>query len=92
MRFCDLREKDVVNRCDCKRLGRICDLVFDEKRGCISSIIVPGPLRVCGLFGADQEYLIPWERICQIGPDIILVEICEEEALVPRSRGQRLFR
>ena len=43
MRFCELKEKDVINRCDCKKLGQICDLVIDECSGQICSIIVPGP-------------------------------------------------
>lgn len=50
MRFCELKEKDVINRCDCKKLGQICDLVIDECSGQICSIIVPGPPRhVIGL-------------------------------------------
>lgn len=91
MRFCELREKDVINRCDCKRLGRVGDLVFDDKNGCICALIVPGPFRLCGILGPDQEYIIPWNKICQIGPDIILVEICEEEALMPKSRSRNHF-
>ena len=91
MRFCELKEKDVVNRCDCKRLGKVCDLVFDECSGCICSIIVPGPFRICGLLGPDQEFVIPWNKICKVGPDIILVEICEEECLTPRKRTTSLF-
>lgn len=91
MRFCELKEKDVINKCDCKRLGRVCDLVFDECKGCICSIVVPGPPRLCGLLASDQEYIIPWGQICRIGPDIILVEICEEKALVPKRRTSSLF-
>lgn len=85
MHFCELKEKDVINRCNCRRLGRVNDLMFDEKNGCIRSIIVPGPFRLLGLLGPDQEYVIPWKCICQVGPDIILVEICEEEVLMPRK-------
>ena len=73
MRFCELKEKDVINRCDCKKLGQIC------------SIIVPGPPRLCGLLCPDQEYIIPWNCICQIGPDIVLVEITAEKVLSPRK-------
>lgn len=91
MRFCELKEKDVINRCDCRRLGRVCDMIFDEKTGCICSIVVPGPCRLIGLLGPEQEYIIPWNKICKIGPDIILVEICAEEALCPRRRTGSLF-
>ena len=85
MRFCELKEKDVINRCDCKKLCQICDLVIDECSGQICSIIVPGPPRLCGLLCPDQEYIIPWNCICQIGPDIVLVEITAEKVLSPRK-------
>ena len=92
MRFCELKEKDVINRCDCKRLGRVCDLILDECKGCITALVVPGPFRFLGLMGPDQEYIIPWNRICQIGPDIILVEVCEADVLCPRRPvGAPLF-
>ncbi|MCD8249509.1 MAG: YlmC/YmxH family sporulation protein [Lachnospiraceae bacterium] len=85
MRFCELKEKDIVNRCDCKRLGRASDFVFDEKSGAICAVVVQGPNRLLGFLSPDQEYIIPWKCICQIGPDIILVEIHEEETLTPRK-------
>ena len=91
MRFWELKEKDVINRCNCKRLGRVNDLIFDEKKGCICSIVVPGPFRLCGLIGPDQEFIIPWNKICQIGPDAILVEICEEDVLCPKRRSGKPF-
>lgn len=91
IRFCELREKNVINRCDCKCLGRVNDFIFDEKSGCICSIIVPCPFRLCNLFGPEQEFVIPWNKICQIGPDIILVEVCTEEVLTQRNRVRNKF-
>ena len=35
MRVCELREKEVINVCNCKRLGNPVDLVFDACSGCI---------------------------------------------------------
>ena len=57
------------------------DIILDKCSGTVEAIIVPGPGKVCGLFGYDAEYIIPFECICRIGPDIILVEICEEKFL-----------
>ena len=37
MHFCELKEKDVINRCNCRRLGRVNDLILDPKNGCIWS-------------------------------------------------------
>lgn len=77
MRLSDLRNKEVINVKDCCRLGNVCDLEFDCKTGCVTAIIVPGPSRFC-FFGYDCEYVIPWKCICQIGRDIILVDIDPE--------------
>ncbi|MEG1505286.1 MAG: YlmC/YmxH family sporulation protein [Lachnospiraceae bacterium] len=81
MRLCELREKEVINMCSCKSLGCVVDLIFDLCRGCIDAIGVPGPGRICGFLGSDSEYIIPLECIKKVGPDIILVEICEEKLL-----------
>ena len=74
MRFCELKEKEVVNICNGKCLGGVVDLQ-------INVLIVPGPAKFCGFFGTDSEYVIPFACIKKIGPDIILVEIKEEKFL-----------
>ena len=79
MRLCELQEKEVINVRDCKCLGNVIDLEFDEQSGCIRAIIVPGPCKVFGLFGHEFELCIPWKCIVRIGSDIILVEIKEED-------------
>lgn len=81
MRLCEMCEREVINLCDCKRLGCVSDLVFDECDGCIKAIIIPVSARFCGFFGHDNELVIPFECIKKIGPDIIMVEICEEKFL-----------
>ncbi|MBA4700441.1 YlmC/YmxH family sporulation protein [Faecalicatena contorta] len=81
MRLCELREKEVINVCDCKRLGCVVDVGIDIKDGKVECIIIPGPAKICGFLGTDSEYVIPWECIKKIGPDIILVEIREEKFL-----------
>lgn len=43
MRFCELREKEVINCCSCKRLGCVADIEFDPCSGTIEAIIIPGP-------------------------------------------------
>lgn len=67
--------------CDCKRLGFVSDAEFDCATGRITALIVPGEGKICGIFGRDTEFIIPYGRVCQIGPDIILVDIKEDEAL-----------
>lgn len=79
MRLCELEDREVINTCDCKKLGYITDLIIDECKGCIEAIVVPKAGKMCGLFGDGGEYIIPFQCIKRIGPDIILVEICDEK-------------
>jgi YlmC/YmxH family sporulation protein len=81
MRLSDLRCKEVINECTCKRLGNIDDIEFDEKCGQICAVIIPGQNRYFGLFGKEEEYVIPYRCIKQIGPDIVLVEVDEKNVL-----------
>lgn len=75
MRFCDLRQREVINVRDCQRLGFVADIEFDHECGKICKLIIPGPGRFCGIFGRDAEFVIGWDCVCQIGPDIILVDV-----------------
>ena len=80
-RMYDLRQKEVINTNDGARYGFVSDLVIDEAEGKIKTLIVPGPGRVLGVFGRDQEYRIPWSKIKKIGEDIVLVE-CETNKIL----------
>ena len=46
--------------------------------GRLDAIVIPGEGRFFGLFGKDNEYVIPWSKIKKIGEDIILVEFDEK--------------
>ena len=81
MRLCELREKEVINVCDCKRLGCVVDVDIDIKDGRVLAIIIPGPGKICGFLGTDCEFVIPWHCIKKIGPDIILVVMHEDKFL-----------
>lgn len=73
-RIYDFRQKEVINISDGRRLGYIYDVEIDEESGRINSAIVPVSGKVLGIFGKDNEYVIPWEKIKKIGEDIVLVE------------------
>ena len=83
-RYSDFRMKEVVNVCDGRRLGYVCDLQLELPEGRLCAIILPGPCRFWGLFGRDGELVIPWQCIRQIGEDIILVEIDRQKCHCPR--------
>lgn len=75
MRFIELKQKEVINCKDCRRLGCVADLEFDQHNGNICAIIVPEAGKFFGCFGSSKEYLIPFCDIIRIGPDIILVDV-----------------
>ncbi len=79
MRVCELKQKEVINTRTCRSLGYPIDIEFDRRTSHLTALILPGPSKLCCLFGHDNEYIIPWEHIRQIGDDIILVEVDEEK-------------
>jgi YlmC/YmxH family sporulation protein len=76
-RTSDLKQKEVINISDGRRLGFICDVEIDLESGKIDAIVIPGSGRLFGLIGKDNEFIIPWERIKKIGEDIVLVDLDE---------------
>ena len=90
MTICDLKQKEVINIKDCKRLGFVGDVDFDMKTGCMTALIVPGPGCICGFLGREKEYIIPFCDICQVGNDIILVDVKEKN--VEEKAGSRFIR
>ena len=81
MDLCELKRKEVINICDGKRLGFVTDLEFDMETGCIRAIIVPGPCRLWGILGREQDYRFPFENIRSVGPDVILIDVDLEKCL-----------
>ena len=79
MRLPEIRQKEVINIRTCASLGCVMDLLINDKNGCILALSIPGPGKVWSVLGRDTEYIIPWEQVCQIGRDIILVDIDEKE-------------
>lgn len=77
MLFSELKCKSVINLRDCKCLGKVADLEFDERNGCICNIIVPQGGKFCNFLKTPNDYVISLREIKKIGPDIILVDICD---------------
>lgn len=70
----ELTEKQVVNLCDGKILGCITDFKINICSGQLTAIIIPGEGSVFG-FKKSKDIIIPWEKICKIGKDTIIVDI-----------------
>jgi len=75
MKTSDLRQREVINIVDGKRLGFVTDLDIDLEKGIIKSIIIPGHNKIFSIFSKTGDYVIPWEQIKTIGSDVILVEL-----------------
>ena len=73
--FCELRNKDVINICNGKNLGNIVDIAIDTSCGKISGIIIPSSKSFFNFLKNNNNVFIPFNRICKIGQDIILVDI-----------------
>ncbi|MDR3263350.1 MAG: YlmC/YmxH family sporulation protein [Clostridiales bacterium] len=71
--FLDLREKEVINITDGKKLGRITDIVMSGK-GKIIGIVTPGERKLFKS-GSDTNIFVPWCNIIKIGDDVILIEL-----------------
>ncbi|MEW9122315.1 MAG: YlmC/YmxH family sporulation protein [Thermotaleaceae bacterium] len=71
----DLREKEIVNITDGRRLGFVTDIEVNLEKGRLEALIVPGPGKFLGIFGKDNDFIITWHEIKKIGVDVILVEL-----------------
>ena len=82
MSLSELRTKDVVNTLDGRRLGKVMDIEFDERAGRVEALVVPGEFKVGNVIRGEKcGVVIPWQRICKIGENVILVEIGPEDLL-----------
>ena len=84
IKFTDLQCKEVICISDGRRLGFITDVQIEVPEGNICAIVVPGPCRFLGVAGRQDDFIIPWNCIKRIGPDIVLVDTKPDDCRVPR--------
>lgn len=70
----EIRKKEVINIRSAEKLGFIRDIDVCFETGRIKSIIIPGGNFFIKLFTGKSDYVIPWDAIVKIGPDIVLVD------------------
>jgi len=73
-RFSELRCKEVINIATGVRLGYVGDAIFDSREGRVLALVIPGRPRFFGLFGREEDTILPWNGICRMGEDIVLVD------------------
>ena len=81
MRFYEFKQKEVINIKDGTRLGYVSDFEMCKEKGHTKRLIIPGPARIFGVFGREQEYRVDWEHVKQVGDDLILIE-CETDKIL----------
>lgn len=78
MSLSELRQKEVINTRDGRSLGRVMDLEFCPCDGRVTAIVVPGDFCFTAMLRGERTgVVIPWEMICKIGDDVILVDVQE---------------
>lgn len=83
----NLSEKDVIQIKTGENLGRIDDVIFDEGTARLQSVVLRGRSHLFGLMGYDEDLIIPWEALKNIGTDVIMVDA--EPLPVQRRAGRR---
>lgn len=77
VKISDLRMREVINVINGKKLGLIKDIEIDLEAGRIRSVVLPGNGRVLGIFGRNDDVVVPWQKIKKLGLDVILVEVAD---------------
>lgn len=82
--FSDLKEKEIINISNGKKLGHIVDILFDCSSGEVKGVIVPGERK---LFKKCDDIFIPLTKLKKIGDDVILVGLTQKAF---ESSGERV--
>ncbi len=73
MKMSDLQSKDIISVKDGKKIGRISDLIVNDK-GQILNIVVE-PYKFFKRYSLNSDVLITFNQIIRFGDDVILVDL-----------------
>ena len=74
VKISEIKQKDVININDGRRLGVVYDVEIDMEKGKIDALVVPGTGKILGLFSKESDIVVSWENIKKIGADVILID------------------
>ncbi|MDD4503757.1 MAG: YlmC/YmxH family sporulation protein [Clostridiaceae bacterium] len=74
VKISELKQREVININDGRRLGIVYDVEIDMEKGKIDAIVIPGTGRILGLFSKESDIVVNWENIKKIGTDVILID------------------
>lgn len=86
-RLSQLRDKEVINCENGCRIGCVDDLEVDTRNAEVKSLIIYGRLKLFGLLGRKDDFIIPWGNIELIGEDTILVKSCVRNPEKHKKKG-----
>ncbi|MDF2593055.1 MAG: photosystem reaction center protein [Clostridia bacterium] len=70
----ELKQKEVININDGKRLGLVSDMEINMETGNLEAIVIPAGGKLLGFFSKENDIVIRWSSIKKIGIDVILVD------------------
>lgn len=71
----DIRQKEVINIKDGKRMGNVIDIEFSSE-GYIEALRVPGLFKLSEMLkGTSKGIRVPWDKVEKIGIDVILINV-----------------
>ncbi|MDE6036340.1 MAG: YlmC/YmxH family sporulation protein [Ruminococcus sp.] len=76
-RLDDLRKKEVINILTGERLGYIDDVEMEVENSEVKSFIIYGRERFFGIFGRENDVVIPCNEIKVVGNDVVLIKHVE---------------
>jgi len=89
IKISDLRNLEIINANDGKRLGPIKDIELDLDKGIIKGIILPGinGAGLLSIFSKNDDLIVPWDKIIRIGIDVILVDVATQQGNIKNNLG-----
>lgn len=73
-RIDELRNKQVVCVKNGAVLGSVSDIEINTQNGTVNALIIYGKNHFLGIFGRDNDIIIPWQDIEVIGNETVLVK------------------
>lgn len=74
VKISEIKQKEVINVNEGRRLGVVYDVEIDMEKGHIDAIVIPGTGKLLGIFSKDNDIVINWDNIKKIGVYVILVD------------------
>lgn len=74
--FVDIREKEVINIYDGKKLGHIIDIIFDRQTGRVTGVVIPG---IKKFMRKTEDIFVPIDNLKKIGEDVLLIKLAPQE-------------